>query len=239
MKDVFIVGFSPAVKGFLETEFQGHCEKRTITWISEGRGVATDISRFKELLFSRIASRAPSEVLVVFAISPDNKWLDPQLERLVGEARNRHQHCRIGLDIYRDFGSINQLRSRILAFDLAPPDALSMDLISSKLCGSKVICIVATGRPTILDALVRVGFPASKISEHFEQEIVETGRNSTLMQHLEKYAKHYNHMLYAWGNLRTSSSGLVKNFKRKGIFFEAESAGKVAELFRRSMSKKE
>lgn len=236
MKQVFVVGFSPAVKRDLDGSFARHCQNGSVVWVSEGQGAGADIAKFKELFLSQIIGKKPTEVLVLFAVPTANQWLEPQLQRLVGDARGRFSHVPIALQIFRDFGASAQVKNRLIGFDLPNPDRLDITKIAAKLGGAKVICVVAAGRPTILEALTRAGVPCDALAAFFEQEVIETGRNSTLMEHLERHAKSYGHMLYAWGALRTSSKGLVKGFKKKGIFYEAESAGKVAELLRKYLS---
>jgi hypothetical protein len=234
MKVVFVVGFSQSVNQIIDRSFLKHREYGSIIWVAERQGVASDLAKLKEVFTSTLSSRKPEEALVLFAIPlvNDRAWAEPRLQELIAKARTQYSTCSMTLEIERDFGDFNHVEARLRAVQFPDIVPISIDLLRNRLGGNKVICISAEGRTSILEALRRAGFPQDCIEQFFDEEIIATGRNSTLMEHLQGYAKGYCHMLYAWESLRTSSGGLVRAFKRKGIFIEANSAAKVVESLR-------
>jgi hypothetical protein len=237
MKAAFVVGFSPAVRNTLESEFKDAIANRTLVCISQGQGIGADLAKFKEVFLSRVCGETLKEVIILFAVAPHSSWADDAIGAIAGDGRRRCSSCLIALDVIRDFGAINQVRNRVAALKLTEVQGISEEQIRSKLGSDKVICVSAQGRTSVLSALERAGFPASVLAQQFEEEIISPSTNSMLMAYLEKFSKTHHHMLYAWQGLRTSSKGLIRAFKKRGSFFEADSAAKLAEAFRKFISK--
>ena len=232
MKVAFVVGFFDPVKDQLKREFPRQLETGSIFWISQGKGQSVDITEFKTL-FYRELNKKPESVCVLIAVIRDYEWAKHTFESIVEDGRAKLPSCQISLSFYDDRSAATRIASEIAGIGFSEIQEVTFDQVKAKLKGSKVICVVADGQTPIKAALARGGFSSAIISEFFDEENVATGKNSTLMEHLQTYTKTYSHMLYAWKNLRTSGPGLVKAFRKSGIFYEAESAAKVVEMFRK------
>ena len=230
---VFVVGFFDCVQATLASDFAYQMAVGSVSWIGFSKGRIADLTAFKSAFFDALARKRPPEVLVLLGRVRESQWVEQQVQSFLDQGRLRHPRTVIKLEVLDDLSAAVQVKAAISTLQLQTPSDLSLERIEAKLSGNKVICIVADGRPTFKQALERSGFAPLAIDRFFDEEIVPGGRNSTLMEHLEKYAQYYCHMLYAWDGLRTSGKGLVKAFKSQGQFYEGPTAAKVVEIFRR------
>ncbi|HEY0307393.1 MAG TPA: hypothetical protein VGB94_04475 [Acidobacteriaceae bacterium] len=234
MKIAFVVGFFAPVSEALSDAFPRQSAAGTLILMDCHQGKTIDITAFKSGFFQALQKHNPAEVVVVLGIARGYEWVVDHVESIVGEARRQYSSAGIALDVTTNLCAPAQIAARIAAFDLPGSTPITCEQVQTLFGGQKAICIVAEGHATFKDALQRAGFPDQAIASYFDEEKIATGRNSTLMEHLQQYTRTYRHMLYAWDGLRTSGPKLVRAFKSGGgIFIEAPTASKIAENLRR------
>ena len=107
---------------------------------------------------------------------------------------------------------------------------LSAPVFAAKIPSGRVLCVSLEGKTSIIEALERAGFASDAVSQCFEEERVEGGRNSGLLQHLSSRSLQYRYLLYAFDGLRTLSPAIKHKFVK---CWEAPNAAKVVAQFKK------
>jgi len=115
-------------------------------------------------------------------------------------------------------------------FGLATPDPLDCGGVRKKIPCGKILCISLDTKTSVIDGLTRAGFAPETIAECFEEERIEGGQNSGLLQHLSSRSLQYRYLIYAFDGLRHLSPAVKHKFVK---YWNQANAAKVVAQFKK------
>lgn len=230
MKAAVILGFFQPVHDYLLRNYKGPVDRGKL--ISLPRQRRADLqsisSKFKSRLIQLLGGEA-EDVLVILALPHDARWLQGAIQSIIERARSRFPTTRVQLETSSDVLSTEKVVEKLDHFGVATQGTIPRSELAEKLGQSRVLFIWQKGRTPPSVALQRRGFTESDIQDFFEELAIDPGRNPNLVRLLRNKANEFDHLLYAWGGLRTLPAEVKRRFKV--VAREASDTTKVADLF--------
>jgi hypothetical protein len=232
VKIVFVAGFFDPVRKALEETFPDHLKSGGgLIWIRQvGSGRELNINEFKSRFFDALA-RGATQILIVMAVLRGKEWIEKTIGTIVSSAKETYPAVEIELRCEKNAQSSSTVLQGIAAFGLPAPPDVSMERLSEKLQGKKILCVVLEGRSGFEQSLDRAGFPTEAFALYFEELSITAGKNSNLIELLSEKSKSFDHLLYAWSGLRTLPPKTKRDFC--GLRFEAGSSFEVVLLLKK------
>jgi hypothetical protein len=229
---VFVAGFFDPVLKALQATFPDQLKAGGgIVWIRQAAiGRELNINEFKSRFFDKLAQGA-KQVLILMAALRGREWAEETVKQIVAGAKDAYPEVEIELRTEKNAQAIDVVLREIGGFGLAKPPEISLEQIAAKLGNKKVLCVGLDGRPGFEQSLERAGFPREAFGMYFEELRVAGGKNSNLIELLDGKSKSFDHLLYAWGGLRTLPPSVKKNYC--GQRCEAGSSFEAVLLFKR------
>jgi hypothetical protein len=231
LQAVFVVGFHEPVRTEIERHFADRIEDKSIIWIAQVPPKNyPDFDGLSNEYFLKVDTGTRS-TLVLTAIQRGREWLEQSIAGIIESAKESYPDVECEFINHANPGDAGWVIDSIADFNLAPINGtISECQVRSRIGDGKVFCASKHGCTSFLSALERAGFSAEAIASCFTEQRIGGGKNSSLMQQFEAKAKQYGHMLYAWGDLRTSTPKVRDAFIK---FYEARNAASTVELFRK------
>jgi hypothetical protein len=234
LKVVFVVGFYDAVRVALEKSYSAQLGAGTLVFVRQISGKPIpDLQDFNSR-FSDLVPKCTS-IKVLLAILRNYEWVEEKVCAVIERMRQRHPDVKIELSAppraEAGVGVAPELIKEIEEFGLPEPEAITIQILEEVLGTTHVLCMCLEGKAGFSEALVRANFPPESTGRFFTLRGVSPGRNSNLMNIASQEAKHCEHLLYAWDGLRTLKPDVKRKFSGKA--YEAQTAAKVIEIFRR------
>lgn len=236
MKIAFVAGFFDPVKEAVEEAYPEHLKNRSVVWIPQ-EGVKTlpppravNLNQFVSQFLDRVKSA--ESIMILLALPAGQEWVEEKIWNIVERGVDLNPHLSF-FDVvpFKDASDRNGVIKAIKEFDIPLAVPIGIESIRIKVIQGKILCVSCEGKPSILEALRRTGFAPESIETCFEEERINPGKNSNLMNLLTERAKQYPQLLYAWdGGLRYLHPKVKSKFSTH--CFEAQGAAKVVERFK-------
>jgi hypothetical protein len=222
MKIAFVAGFYDPVKEALDISHSAHQANGSLVWVRQRElHKEADLTEVSSRFFD--AAKRAEFVRMILHVPRGRAWVTTSVEGIL-------KNSTVEFDIvpfYNDGDCAGVLKC-IAEFGLAIPDPLDCGCVRKKIPCGKILCISLDAKASVIDALARAGFAPETIAECFEEERIEGGRNSGLLQHLSSRSRQYRYLIYAFDGLRHLSPAVKHKFVK--CWNEANAAKVVAQF---------
>lgn len=229
MKIAFVAGFYDPVKEALDNPYSEHQATGSLVWIRQRElHKEADLTEVSSRFFSSI-ERADS-VRVILHVPRGRAWVIDSVRGILEKGKAMNSALEFDIVPLENDGDCDGVLQCIADFGLAAPVGIESAVIRKKIPTGKVLCVSLEGKTPIIDALQRAGFTPEAVAQSFEEDRIEGGRNSGLLQTLASKSLKYRHLLYAFDGLRTLSPAIKHKFAK---CWEAPNAAKVVAQFKK------
>jgi len=227
MKIAFVAGFYDPVKEALDNPYSEHQANGSLVWIRQNElHKEADLT----LLSSRFidgVNRADT-VRVVLHVPRGRQWVVDSVQGILERGKDLNSALEFDIVPLENDGDRDGVLKCIADFGLAVPAHVESDTVRTKIPSGKVLCVSLDGKTSILDALQRAEFAPETITQCFDEERIEGGRNSGLLQMLASRSLRYRYLIYAFDGLRHLSPAIKHKFVK--CWNEANAAKVVAQF---------
>jgi hypothetical protein len=227
MKIAFVAGFYDPVKEALDNSYSAHQANGSLVWIGQRElHREADLTELSSRFFD--AAERAEFVRVVLHVPRDRAWVKASVYGILAGGKAQHSTLEFDVVPLDNDGDCNGVLKCIADFGLAAPADVECACVRAKIPSGKVLCVSLEGKTSIKEALERAAFAPEAVSRCFEEERIEGGKNSGLLQHLSSRSLQYRYLLYAFDGLRHLSPAIKHKFIK--CWNEANAAKVVAQF---------
>jgi hypothetical protein len=232
LRKALIAGFFDYVEASVRQEFGALVDRGDVVIVGLGRvdpRRGLNMELFKRAVGQLLTTEC-ADVLVVVGASAT--WVEDSARTVLSPYGDR---CRIDFQALEDLRDARPVLALISNYGIRnEPSNSDTDALMGQLAGQRVYCVRSVSQTSFERTLQRLGFVFDPLC--FEEEVVESSRNSNLIQSLSSKSDRFHWLLYAWSGLRTLPSDAKKKF-RSGCL-EADSPMKVGTMFKQRLLKR-
>jgi hypothetical protein len=229
MRIAFVAGFYDPVKEALDIPYSEHQANGSLVWIRQRElhkeADLTDVSS----RFFDIAERSDS-VRVILHVPRGRAWVVDSVQGILEKGKAMNSTLEFEIIPFENDGDCDGVLQCVADFGLAAPVGIESAVIRKKIPTGQVLCMSLEGQTSIVDSLQRAGFTQEAVTRCFQEDRIEGGRNSGLLQSLASKSLQYRYLVYAFDGLRTLSPAIKHKFAK---CWEAPNAAKVVAQFKK------
>ena len=227
MKIAFVAGFYDPIKEALDNPYSEHQANGSLVWIRQKElHKEADLTELSSRLIDAI-KRADS-VRVILHIPRGRTWVFDSVQGILEKGKGMNSALEFDIVPFENDGDRDGVLQCIADFGLPAPADVECATIRTKIPSGKILCVSLEGKTSIIDALQRAQFAPETITQCFEEERIEGGRNSGLLQMLSSRSLQYRYLIYAFEGLRHLSPAVKHKFVK--CWNEANAAKVVAQF---------